>query len=170
MSKIFKNFDELVSRYNLKYNQKTKRWNKEFHNVVDTIFVESEKGGYVKNEGKIGYYQNVNKGWKLGVNYRKYCKFCNRNLEKMKEEKTFKAQWFCSEKCKKTWNNLRQHLKKSGMKNYAVTWTPMFKHEKMKSGNIEQIKIKERIQRKEMLVHKNGKSKPLTTKSRTILQ
>jgi len=168
VSKIFENFDELVAHYELEFNEKNNRWNKEIHHVVDTIFVESDKGGFQKNEGKRGFYQTVHKGYRVGPVYRKYCKFCSRNLEKLKKEKTSRVQGFCSEKCQRTWNNLNQYLKKSGMKEYVVTWEPMYAHQKMKSGNIEQIKIKDRIQRKDMLVHKNGKAKPLTKKSRTI--
>ena len=142
MEKELKEFVKFCKNHGIHYNQKTKRWSKDFHMVLDTIL-----------DKKKGYYINKFARWELGPYQHKYCLYCGAELRKVPNS----GYKFCNVRERVEHHKIKKKREEKGAQ--LIHW-----HLKKDSKGYT-IKPK----RKDMIVQYSlDNTEPLTKKGRTI--
>ena len=160
--KGIKSLESFKKNNDLKYDSQKKKWNKEFHNVVD------DNGKFLK--------------WKLGPRLRKTCTYCGKILDELRKDYRSRHEKYCDMSHGKLLRKIVQDAKDKfnlkdfdpekddpkTFKNWGIWIKPIYEYSRNQLGQLTERKIKERIERKDIIVTINGKSYPLTEKKRTI--
>jgi len=160
-------FLKFKKKNRLWYDEKKNKWNKEFRSIVKTVWIKDKKN-WNKELRKYGYFENYTAGWEMGPISAKKCMFCGKLL-------TNKQTKFCAVPShKKRFHEFLKIAKEKfgfSLDNGMIFIPSLFNFEIDKSGEWYEFRNKkERIESKDVTISINGKSFPLTRKSRTILQ
>lgn len=149
----------------LKWNNKTKTWNKKFYPVID------DDGNFIR--------------FKFGVWFTNpLCLYCGKILETVEDNPSRRASKYCSMSShSKLYQTIRTRTMKrfnlkefdiqtdnpKTFKEWYITMPNLYETFRDQDGIMRQKKIRnKRIESKDIVVVIDGKSSPYTTKSRTI--
>ena len=157
-----KSLKPFIKTHELEFDDQTKKWNKDFHDVTD------ENGKFLK--------------WKLGPRLRETCAHCGKILDELRDGHRARYEKYCSILHGKLHRKIIQDAKDKfnlkefdpdkddpkTFKNWGVWIKPIYEYSRNQLGQLTERLIKDRIERKDIIVTINGKSYPLTEKKRTI--
>jgi len=142
----------------LRYNEKTKTWNKEFSPIIKSIKID---------KGHATSYENYIAGYTLGQWIGNKCLYCGKFLSNPRSK-------FCEEQHRVEFNRIKNIGKSKygfelGKNNHRILIPTLYESYTDKNGHWFQKRNKtKRIERKNIEFVINGKRNPLTTKSRSL--
>ncbi len=151
-------FYHFKKKHRLRYNEKTKSWNKEFSPIIKSLKID---------KGHATSYENYITGYTLGQWIGNKCRYCGKFLSNP-------CSKFCHEQHRVEFNRILKIGKsKYGFEieknNHWILIPTLYDSDTDKEGKWTQLRNKiERIERKDIEFVINGKRNPLTTKSRTV--
>ncbi|PIW33304.1 MAG: hypothetical protein COW27_01170 [Nitrosopumilales archaeon CG15_BIG_FIL_POST_REV_8_21_14_020_37_12] len=110
-------FRKFCSLNNIKWNQKTHKWNKPFHPKTKNIWIPSENGDFLNSirPKEKGYYDCTFEGWSLGDPKNEFCLWCGRIIpETRKNDPRAKKVKFCNSMHRKAFGKVKSDQEKLG--------------------------------------------------------
>ena len=110
-------FRKFCSQNDIKWLEKTHKWNKPFHPKTKNIWVPSEKGEFLNSirPKERGYYDCTFAGWSLGSIKDEFCLWCGRMIpETRKNDPRAKKVKFCNSIHRKTYGKVKADQEKLG--------------------------------------------------------
>ncbi len=110
-------FRKFCFQNNIKWNEKSRKWNKPFHPKTKNIWIPSEEGDFLNSirPKEKGYYDCTFEGWNLGSIKDELCLWCGRMIpERRKNDPRSKKVKFCDSSHRKAFGKVKADQEKLG--------------------------------------------------------